>query len=300
MYEDKSSKIHWHPAFIEAIKMELKDYLDIIEIQQEIPLTAEPLRIDCIIIRKSKDTAIKKNIAGIFKDWNIIEYKNPLDHVSVNDFHKVYAYACLYSALKNVSAEKITVSFVESRRPKRLIGFLEKVRNYRVEKTGPGIYNVKGDVFAIQIIDSRHLSDKDNLWLKNLNNGLDRNAINKVITEIENQGKAAGLGAYWDVVNRANAEIFEEVLKMRAPTFKQMLMNTEIGAGWLKEWKSEARAEGLAEGKAEGMAKGKAEGEAEGEAKKAAAIAYNLKSSGMPQKLISQYTGLSLAKIRKL
>ena len=116
----------------------------------------------------------------------------------------------------------MTISFVESRRPKRLIDFLEKVRNYRVEKTCPGIYNITGDVFAIQIIDSRHLSEKDNLWLKNLNDELDKNAINKVITEIEKQGKTVSLGAYWDVVNRANAELFEEVLKMRSPTFKQM------------------------------------------------------------------------------
>jgi len=119
MYEDKSSKIHWHPAFIEAIKMELKDYLDIIEIQQEIPLTAEPLRIDCIIIKKSKDMVIKKNIAGIFKEWNIIEYKSPLDHVSVNDFHKVYAYACLYSALKKRVCGKNDHIFRGKQAPKK-------------------------------------------------------------------------------------------------------------------------------------------------------------------------------------
>ena len=145
------------------------------------------------------------------------------------------------------------------------------------------------------------------MWLKNLSDELDKIAINKVITEIEKQEKTVSLGAYWDVVNRANAELFKEVLKMRAPTFKQMLMDTKIGAGWLKEWKSEATAQGMAQGiekgMAQGIAQGIAQGKAQGEAEKAEALAQvarNLKSSGMTQKLISQYTGLSLAKIRKL
>jgi hypothetical protein len=45
MRKKKSSNIHWHPAFVEAIKMELKPYLDKIEILSEVPLTTEPLII---------------------------------------------------------------------------------------------------------------------------------------------------------------------------------------------------------------------------------------------------------------
>jgi len=308
MREEKSSNIHWHPAFVEAMKMELKEYLDKIEILPEFPLTTEPLKIDCIIIKKSKNLVIKKNIAGIFKDWNIIEYKSPQDHVSVNDFHKVYAYACLYSVIKNVPVDNVTISFIESRFPRKLISFLEKGRHYTVEKTSPGIYTVKGDVFAIQIIDVRHLSDNENLWLKNLRGKLGTKEIKKVITELEKQDKTVSLGAYMDVVNRANAGSFKEVLEMRAPTFKQMLMDTEIGASWLKEWEEQATAKGLAKGLAKGWAEGFAKGKAEGlakakaEAEKTEAlakVARNLKSSGMSNKLISQYTGLSLAKINK-
>ena len=32
MREERNSNIHWHPAFVEAIKMELKPYLDKIQI----------------------------------------------------------------------------------------------------------------------------------------------------------------------------------------------------------------------------------------------------------------------------
>ena len=69
--------IAWHPAFIEAMQMELDDYKDALEFQSESQLTSEPLRIDCVVIKKVKEASINKNIAAIFRDVNIIEYKNP-------------------------------------------------------------------------------------------------------------------------------------------------------------------------------------------------------------------------------
>jgi hypothetical protein len=285
MREEKNSNIHWHPAFVEAIKMELKPYLDKIEILPEVPLTTEPLKIDCIIIKKTKNLVIEKNIASIFRGWNIMEYKSPQDHVSVNDFHKVYAYACLYSVIYHVPVDNMTISFIESRYPQKLIDFLEKVRNYKVENINPGIYTVKGDVIAIQIIDTRHLSDDDNLWLKSLSGKLDINAINKVVNEIRKQDKAVNIDAFIDVLSRVNNNYFEEAIEMRgSKSLKEIIMNSKTGAGWIKEWQSKAETEGMEEGKAEALAY----------------VARNMKSDGMTNKLISQYTGLSLAKIRKL
>jgi hypothetical protein len=284
IHKEKKSNIHWHPAFIEAMRAELKPYLDKIEILSELPLTTEPLKIDCIIIKKSKDLVIKKNFALIFRDWNIMEYKSPEDHVSINDFHKVYAYACLYAVIQNVPISSITISFVESRYPRKLIGFLRKVRKFTVEKTSPGIYTIQGDVFGIQIIDSRYLPDNESLWLKSLRGDLNADVIRKIKTEMEKQDKSIGLSAYMDTVFRANAEVFKGVMEMRAPTLKEIVLETEVGAGWMAEW--------VAKGKAAGIAEGRAEGTAE--------VARNLKASGMSCDLISQYTGLPLAKIKKL
>jgi hypothetical protein len=299
MQKERKTTLHWHPAFVDAIRMELKPYLDKIEILPEVPLTTEPLKIDCIIIKKSKGLVINKNFAVIFRDWNIMEYKSPQDHVSINDFHKVYAYACLYSVIKNIPVEDITISFVESRYPKKLIDFLKRARNYSVEKSSSGVYTIKGDVFAIQIIDSRHLSEVENLWLKNLSAKLDIRAVNKVITVINNHDKTVSLEAYIDVISRANAGLFEEAMEMRAPTLKQMIMNSKVGAGWIEEWQAKAEAKGLANGIKKGIKEGLAKVEVE-KADALAAVARNLKSAGMSNKLISQYTGLSLAKIKKL
>jgi hypothetical protein len=58
--------------------------------------------------------------------------KSPEDYVSVNDFYKVYGYACLYAALNKVEITDLTITFVESRYPKDLISHLKEVRVYHV------------------------------------------------------------------------------------------------------------------------------------------------------------------------
>ena len=163
--EGENLAINWHSAFIEAIKLELEEYHDLLEFRSEYPLTTEPLRIDCVIIKKVKDVVIRKNIAAIFKETNLLEYKSPDDYVSVTDFYKVYSYACLLVALEKIPVTGLTISFVESHYPRELLAHLRETRRYAVEESSPGIYTVKGDILPIQIINTRQLSAKDNLWL---------------------------------------------------------------------------------------------------------------------------------------
>ena len=69
----KTPNIAWHPAFIEAIQLELEDYQDVLEFHPEYQLTSEPLKIDCVVIKKVNDVAITKNIAAIFREVNLLE-----------------------------------------------------------------------------------------------------------------------------------------------------------------------------------------------------------------------------------
>ena len=57
----EQTHIPWHPAFIEAIPLELEAYGDYLEFHPEYQLTAEPLKIDCDIIKKTK---VEKNNRG--------------------------------------------------------------------------------------------------------------------------------------------------------------------------------------------------------------------------------------------
>jgi uncharacterized protein (DUF2249 family) len=281
--------IDWHPAFFRAIQMELDEYGQDLEFISEHQLTTKPLRIDVVIIRKSGDVPIKKNIAAIFRKINIVEYKSPSDYISVKDFYKVYGYACLYQFINKEDIEDLTLTFVGSHYPRKLLTHLQEVRGYTVEEKWPGVYIVKGDVMSIQIIDSRKLSSEENLWLKSLRKELDKTAISKAIEERERQSKSVNYDAYFDVIFRANPEVFKEVMEMRrAPSLLQLVLETEAGASWFEEVRAKGKAEGKAEGRTVGMTEGRTE------------VARNALAQGASPDFVQKITGLDMQTITAL
>jgi hypothetical protein len=276
-FSSTSLNIAWHPAFVEALQMELYAYRDALEFHSEFQLTSEPLRIDCVVIKKEKDIVIEKNFAAIFKECNLLEYKNPDDYVSVDDFYKVYGYACLYASFERIPITSLTISFVVSRYPQKLLGHLRKKRRYTVAETYSGIYTVNGDILPIQIIDSRRLSADENLWLKSLSDKLDFSEVEQISTEIARQDKAARITAYRDVIVRANAGTIQEVLMKKARlTIEEVVENVGLTAKW------EAR------------------GRAEGEKHKALTIAQNLVNLGLPLETVVSATQLDIEKVKSL
>lgn len=50
------------------------------------------------MIKRQKELPVHKNIGRIFRKYNIIEYKSPVDYLGIDDFYKVYGYLCFYKA----------------------------------------------------------------------------------------------------------------------------------------------------------------------------------------------------------
>jgi hypothetical protein len=199
-------RIAWHPAFVEALQAELEDYAAILEFHPEYPLNAEPLVMDVLVIKKVADVVIEKNIGAIFRKDNIVEYKSPEDYVSVADFHKVYGYAHFYISLQKIAEKDVTITFVERRHPQKLLKYLQETKGYTIEEPSAGIYRVEGDTIPIQIIESKRLAEDDNLWLEGLSNDLDFQKIDRIFSASKTKGKSARLGAYLNVILRANRE----------------------------------------------------------------------------------------------
>jgi hypothetical protein len=237
-------RIAWHPAFYEAIQAELEDYRDVLEFHSEYQLTSEPLKVDVLVVKKAPGAVIKKNIAEIFRSDNLIEYKSPEDYVSVDDFYKVYGYACLYASFKRLQIQDVTISFVETRHPRELLEHLQNERRYEVEEKSPGIYRVYGDVMPIQVIESKRLSPDENLWLKSLNQDLDVKSMAAVFEKSIAKGKDARIKAYMNVLLQANSDVIVEVGNMAKKTLNQAL--EELGL--IQEWEEKGRQEGEARG----------------------------------------------------
>ena len=61
MEEEKHTQ--WHPLFTSALKLELRDYKDILNIIEEYQLSEKPLQIDILVIKKLAERKILVNIA---------------------------------------------------------------------------------------------------------------------------------------------------------------------------------------------------------------------------------------------
>jgi predicted transposase YdaD len=137
---------------------------------------------------------------------------------------------------------------------------------------------VIGDIIPIQIIDSRKLSEAENIWLKDLDNTLNVARINRLTLEIERLGKATQVGAYVDAIARANAEMLKEAIKMskNTVTLEQVLVETGLAA----KWEAKAKAEGKAEGKVE--------------------LARNLVKMGVSLKKVAQAAEMDIKTVKSL
>jgi hypothetical protein len=211
-----------------------------------------------------------------------VEYKSPEDHISVKDFYHVYGYAGIYQSLKENDIKEITLTFVGSKKPRELLAHLEKERGYEVEEKWPGIYIISGDILPIQIIDNRKLSEDENLWLRDLDNRLNKQDMRKIIAELIRRGKNSEIKAYFDVIMRANKKNIPEAMRMASYESTMEFICRE--SGLLEKWESESEARWLSMG----------------EERKASEIAKNLLNYGLSLEQTAELSGLDLARIKTL
>jgi hypothetical protein len=252
MAETDVPSIPWHPAFVQAIKLELEPYQNALEFITEYRLSSEPLEIDLVIIKKAPDLVIEKNIARIFRRINILEYKSPDDYFSVYDFYKVLSYAFLYAALNKIPLEELTLSIVETRHPRGLFKYVEGGGG-GVTETGAGIYEIGGYPLAIQVIESGKLPFEENLWLKGLRKDLSAAVAGSILEEGRKRGLGPEFGAYLYALITGNLKAVQEVIAMGDEVLAFDRWVEEMG--WAAKWKAEGKVEGEAEGEKSGWRK---------------------------------------------
>ena len=212
----KQKKLQWHPAFYAGIQIELEEERDKLIFENEHQLSTKPLGVDVVIIKKLPGIQIQKNLGRIFRGHNIVEYKGPGDSFSIDDFYKVYGYACIYKAdtAKNneIKAEDITLTFAVTHFPREMLKEIQRTRNLQVVKVDEGIYHISGDMFPIQIIHTTKLSKENNFWLKNLTNDLKKKEDAEYLLKRYSEKKQENLyQSVMDIIVKANLELFEEV-----------------------------------------------------------------------------------------
>ena len=214
----KELKTQWHPAFVSAMQLELKEDAQYLNFTSEHNLNTKPLEVDLLIVKKEKDVEIKNEIGKVFRKHNIVEYKSPDDSMNLNTYMKVIAYACLYKAYEervdDISLDEITITMVRERKPEKLFQWFEN-NGYQVEEVFKGIYYVIQETsFITQIIVSKQLSKENQKWLTLLSGDLDRADVARVVSQIESlteENEKRHGDSVLQVAMQENEEVFNEI-----------------------------------------------------------------------------------------
>lgn len=248
-------KIQWHPAFDAALQIELGEETKYLEFDSEHLLSKKPMQID-VLVKNERHVKIQKNIGRIFRQYNVVEYKSPEDDLNIDDFYKVYAYACIYKAdtetVDFIPAAELTITFVCYHYPRTMLQKLQRDRQITVENMESGIYYLMGDAIPMQLIIVPRLSKTNNYWLNNLRNDLKSGGEIRNFIEKYGENKNSKLyQALADTIMRANWQELKEERKMCEAL-------RELFADDLRE----SREEGIMEGRNVGKLEGKLEGAA--------------------------------------
>ncbi len=231
-----------------------------------------------INIKKNTKEPIRKNIGKIFRGHNIIEYKSPEDYLSIDDYYKVHAYAFFYKSdgatINAISIREVTITFVSHGYPKSMVQELVNTLGYKIQKQEDGIYYITGDVVPIQLIVTSKLSEKNNLWLKNLTNKLKAKEIPSLIEDYEKHKNNKLYDAILDVIIQANMDeweagsmcnALEELLNKKVQEREDEILNKlfkeqeEVLNKKFKEQEEVLRQKSRQEGRQEGRREGRQE-----------------------------------------
>ena len=183
----------------------------------EYNLSRKPLQIDLLIIEKNKNIRIKNQIGHIFRQNNIIEYKSPGDSMSIDDFYKATANACMYKALGEkvdaVSANELTISMMRESYPAGMIATLKR-QGIEIEKMYDGIYYLKNFFIPTQIVVTKELSQGLHNSFRVLSRNVDEKDIETFLKDAEGyigKSEKSDADAVLQVSMSANYELYEKV-----------------------------------------------------------------------------------------
>jgi hypothetical protein len=255
--------VRWHPGACSAIELELRENKDDLEFHREYNLSKEPLRIDLLVVEKREGVMISNEIGRIFKKYNIIEYKNPADGFSIDDYFKVMSYVLLYKSsgkfVNEIPIDELTATIVRDVYPRKLIKDLKSI-GMEIKTTIPGIYEVKGFLMIpTQIIVTSKLREGHTV-LHAMSKKMNEQQVRNILSEAEKMelpDDRTNMNAVMYVSMQANSNIYEKVRRNEAMYAYPALI--EFYGGLYKEKIEEEIKEEIKEKVREGKAEEKVE-----------------------------------------
>ena len=226
--QQEKDLVQWHPAFYSAMELELAEDKGELIFEQEHILNKKPLQVDLLVIRKQSGIELQNEIGRLFREHNLLEYKNPDDSMNTDTWFKVWGYACLYKSYAGdeLKADNVTVTLIRERKPKQMLVYFTE-QGYEVRRAYQGIYYVEHLwPFRLQIVVGKELDPEQHVWLTALTKQMDKNGASRLLDRVRKVKDEAGQRAAEAVVHvalNANQETFEAWRKENPHMYESLL-----------------------------------------------------------------------------
>jgi hypothetical protein len=147
----------------------------------------------------------------------------------------------LYTDIEGADIRDCTLTLIGARKPSAMTACLKETFGFVVEKSAEGVYYVKGLPFPIQIIETKRLSEQENLWLASLRDDLTARCAGRVLAE-SGKRREASIAAYLYALMTARGSVFQEVwdMKKQKVTFEQLWRKIGEESGQLEKLQQDA------------------------------------------------------------
>lgn len=210
--------IDWHSGYYGAFALEFMENDADLVYETEHQLNHDPIRVDLLVVKKTREVQIANELGKVFRGHNILEYKSEGDAISIDTVFKINGYAMLYKAYGNptdsIKEDDITVTITRYGYPREAIKALRE-NGYQVDKVHKGIYMITGAMlFPTQIVVISQLDKELHRWMTNLYRSIDKNLLRQVIIKVrglsEKQIRLYG-NAYVNVLIEANRKEMDKL-----------------------------------------------------------------------------------------
>ena len=215
----------WHSWMDAMLHIALHKYP--VEIVREYLLGNQPPRADFLILEEEQVIDLGLGIFRIFREHNIIEFKDPGDELSVSVLWKCVGYASFYIHLKGISENQVTLTLMRGAKP---INLFKKMKNYIVaDEEEKGIYHIKNWYmpFPIQIIVTTELKGPEYAGFRAISNHPRLQDISQMFQNNEQETDPEMIGfyrAYWNISSRLTGDVLEEA-RRRYPQMERTILD---------------------------------------------------------------------------
>jgi len=153
--------------------------------------------------------------------------------------------AHIYSSFEEVSLSDITISISLTIYPREFVKVLENERGCVVQDLGSGIYYVSGTDFPIQILESKRLSETENLFLRNLRSNLSSHDMFKTLQSYKERMSLNDKNVFVNRLAKANPKAYKEAIDMFSEDLRELFLEGAEEYGWLDKRDSKREIERL-------------------------------------------------------